>query len=74
MRIICLGVMLSYSVASATSKKLHRQVDELECHLFAAETLENNGLPQTIAFIRDTQVTAGSYIHLQSGLTTGIEK
>ena len=45
-----------YSIVSETSTKLHNLVDELECHLSAAEILENNGIPQTIFFIKNMQV------------------
>ncbi len=43
-------------MVSEATNNLHNQVDDLECHLIAAEILENNGIPQTIAFVKDIQV------------------
>ena len=61
--------ILSFSVVSEKSARLHNKVDELEGHLYAAEILENNGLPQTISGIRDTQDNADETVKLFTKLT-----
>lgn len=40
---------------SSESSRLHNQIDQLECHLSAAEILHTHNTPYTLAFIKHTQ-------------------
>ena len=43
-------------MVSESLSRLHAQIDELECHLSAAEILEKHQMEQTVAFFKETQV------------------
>ena len=44
-----------FGMVGVESSTLHSQIDELECHLSAAETLQSHSTPQMVAFIKQTQ-------------------
>ncbi|ELT90143.1 hypothetical protein CAPTEDRAFT_162693 [Capitella teleta] len=58
-----------FGVAAHCLESLHNRIDLLECHLSAAELLEKHKLPQTVAFIRDSQHDAAKTKELFVKLT-----